>query len=110
MPLPGNQGTLGSINAGTLNLRKPRSGLPLHFLRPGRGFLLVKTKARQIVVLHQVVLHFEALLIRTLGQRLPSSLNEVVVADDFSPDESLLDIGVNRPPGPPGPPGLRRSA
>ena len=80
------------MTPGILNLRKPRSGLPLRFLRPGRGSLLVKTKARQIVVLHQVVLHFEALLIRTLGQRLPPGFDEVGEVDDFSPDEPLLDI------------------
>ena len=44
MPLPGNQGTLGSINAGILNLRK--RGSASRFASSGReeGSYLLKRK------------------------------------------------------------------
>src|SRR3954449_11962922 len=58
--------------------------------------LLLKAKIREVVVLHHVALRLDAHLVGMLRQRFAAGGDEVVVADDLYPDESLLDVSVDR--------------
>src|SRR5215471_18882321 len=58
--------------------------------------LLLKAEIRDVVVLHHVAFRLDAHLVGMLRLRFAAGGDEVVVANDLYPDESLLDISVDR--------------
>ena len=73
-------------------------GKPLEapILLEDRSFaLFVHPEVSDIAVLHDVFLLFQAHFTGPLGLRFAARLDEVVEADDLSPDEPLLQIGMN---------------
>src|SRR5436190_23579001 len=58
--------------------------------------LLLKAKIREVVVLHHVALRLDAHLVGMLRLRFAARGDEVVVANDLYPYESLLDVSVDR--------------
>src|SRR6266545_7080894 len=61
--------------------------------------LLIESEIHDVVVLHQVILQFEALFAGALRLRLAAGLDEVREADDLGADEALLDVRVDGPGG-----------
>src|ERR1700758_4577506 len=70
----------------------PRTGLR----KLAEGALLLEAKIRKVVVLHHVALRLDAHLVGMLRLRFAARGDEVVVANDLYPDESLLDVSVDR--------------
>src|SRR6185295_18877451 len=63
---------------------------------PRYRVLLLKAEIREVVVLHHVALRLDAHLVGMLRLRFATGGDEVVVANDLHPDESLLDVSVDR--------------
>src|SRR5262245_3672723 len=57
---------------------------------------LIKSKIRYVIILHDVLLGFEAQLASAFGFCLAAGLDEVRKADDLCADEPLLDVRVDR--------------
>lgn len=57
--------------------------------------LLVKPEVSQIVILHEILLGFEALLASSLGLGFTARGNKVVEADNLRSDKALLQVRVN---------------
>src|SRR5215471_20818203 len=57
--------------------------------------LLPEAEIREIVVLHHVALRLDSHLVGMLRLRFAAGGDEVVVANDLYPDESLLDVSVD---------------
>ena len=58
--------------------------------------LLVEPEVGQVVVLHDVWLRLQPYFAGALGLRFAARLDEIRKADDFRPDETLLDVRFGR--------------
>src|SRR5688572_8881054 len=84
------------VGPGMARNSRPARTLIVLFLYDSRALLLVEAEVHQVVVLHHVGLGLDAHLVRMLCGRFAAGGDEVVEADDLRPDESFLDVGVNR--------------
>src|SRR6516225_9713360 len=58
--------------------------------------LLIKPKVCEVVVLHHILLRFEALFPGALGLGFAPGSDKIFKADDLGADKALLNIGVDR--------------
>ena len=61
----------------------------------GLAFLFVKAKVCEVIVLHNILFSFEALVAGPLGLSFATGSNEISEADDLGADEPLLHVRVD---------------